>query len=175
MIEWPEYDYDYRELPGVCWLSKGIELYSACVEGLFRTSQTLHLSGKSNNSVSLHIAQHDRPFHKQNAMNICTKFKTVFLFFSSYEYIFLGDITKWKRHVRCTAEQPTCSRWPRTGAVRWTDYCLWHPHLKIFHSLLLLSWTSFYLIYFFGAVTANFVKVPHLSWVQVMRIIKSVS
>lgn len=88
MIEWPEYDYDYRELPGVCWLSKGIELYSACVEGLFRTSQTLHLSGKSNNSVSLHIAQHDRPFHKQNAMNICTKFKTVFLFFSSYEYIF---------------------------------------------------------------------------------------
>ncbi|XP_044026148.1 N-ethylmaleimide-sensitive factor attachment protein, beta b isoform X4 [Siniperca chuatsi] len=27
------------------------------------------------------------------------------------------DITKWKKHVRCTAEQPTCSRWPRTGTL----------------------------------------------------------
>ncbi|XP_008311442.1 N-ethylmaleimide-sensitive factor attachment protein, beta b isoform X2 [Cynoglossus semilaevis] len=27
------------------------------------------------------------------------------------------DITRWRRHVRCTAEQPTCSRWPKTGVV----------------------------------------------------------
>lgn len=30
----------------------------------------------------------------------------------------MEEIRKWKRHVRCTPEQPTCSKWPKTGVLQ---------------------------------------------------------
>uniref|UniRef100_A0A8C8G607 Beta-soluble NSF attachment protein n=2 Tax=Oncorhynchus tshawytscha TaxID=74940 RepID=A0A8C8G607_ONCTS len=32
-------------------------------------------------------------------------------------YFWSTDLIKWRRRVKCTAEQPTCSRWPRTGTL----------------------------------------------------------
>lgn len=62
--------------------------------------------------------------------------KGCLLFLSNF-CVFLEDITKWRKPVRCTAELPTCSRWPRTGVVfRCTDQLFLHAFITLKHTFV---------------------------------------